>query len=321
MALVLALLIVCGWRVLRGPMRGRHVGVALLAVAVVLTFYLLDPRQSEAGYAQTRTYEAGLVRYATDLGPVLHQSLTRFVPMLFTEAGVNGVFAIEFDPITSSVLSVAALALGVIGVWGRALWAWFFAVNLAVMLVFSPDGRYFLPLLPLIAFGAVRTFVWLGTRAQPLVRHPLPALTLVLLITPNLIKNIDLIIEQRRTPFLAHYKDGQYVGVRALGETIAERLPAEALVLADHAAPLTMYSGDRLIVGGGEVRKRRTLDGVRAYLDAQPAVYVVQPMSGELAGLVEALPGTLEPTTLSVPRVDEEAPWTVWRLRRAAEAE
>jgi len=298
----------------RGPMRGRHVGVALLTVAVVLAFYLLDPRKPDAGYTAARTYEAGLVRYATDLGPVVHQSLTRFVPMLFAEAGVNGVFAVEFDPITSSALSVAALALGVVGVWGRPLWAWFFAINLAVMLVFSPDGRYFLPLLPLIAFGFVRAYVWLGTRRSPRVRHALPGLCMVLLLTPNMIKNLDLILEQRRTPFLEHYKDGRYVGVRQLGEAIREHVPADALVLSDHAAPLTMYSDDRLILGGDEVQKRRTLEQVRAYLAAKPAVYVVRPMTEELAALIEALGLSLKETDLRVPRVGVHEPWTVWRV-------
>ena len=317
MALVLALVIVCGWRVLRGPGRARHLGIALLTVAVVGAFYLLDPRKTEVGYTQTRTYEAGLVRYATDLGPVLHQSLTRFVPMLFTEAGVNGVFAVEFDPFTSTALSLAALGLGVIGVWGRPLWAWFFVINLAVMLVFTPNGRYFLPLLPLIAFGAVRLVVWLGTRRHPVPRHALPGLCMVLLLLPNMIKNIDLIIEQRRSPTLEHYKDGRYVGVRALGQTIAAELPADVLVLADHAAPLTMYSGDRLIFGGLEVRKRRTLEDVRAYLATYPSVYVVQPMTADLAELVDELQITLVESGLSVPRLDAEQPWTVWRVERA----
>lgn len=312
MALVLALGIVCLWRVVRGGQRARHVAIGVLTLAVVFAFYLLDPRKTDAGYTETRTYEAGLVRYLSDIGFVAHQSLTRFVPMLFDDAVAKAVFGIQMDPVTCTIFSIFALSVGVIGAWGRPLWAWFFAINIAVMLVFTPSGRYFLPLLPIIALGLARLFVRLGEVRPWLARHTLPGLVLTLVLTPNIIKNLGTIIEQRSTPFYEHYHKGRYVGVQQLGEAIREHVPADALVLSDHAAPLTMFAGDeRVIMGGAFVRKRRTAQQVFEFVRGWRRVYVVQPAPPDLQILIDVLNIELGPAELTVPRLGRDTPWTL----------
>ncbi|MHC4126555.1 MAG: phospholipid carrier-dependent glycosyltransferase [Planctomycetota bacterium] len=288
MALALSLGVVCLWRAARGPGRGRHVLVGLLVLAVLVGFYLLDPRRPPEGYLQARTYESGLVRTLSDPGPVIYHALTRSVPELFTEAAPSSTFGVDFDPITATVLGIAALTLLFIGSRGRMLWRVFVVVNILVILMFLPSRRQFLPLLPVAAFGFAFGFQWLGASPAKPWNRLLPAAAMALLLAPNVVKTVDLIIEQRSSPFLEHYRGGKYASVQRMGETIAKHVEPKALVLADHPGHLTLFSDGRRVRCGRGLRKRRDLQQVYDYLVAHPRVYVVDPMPPDVAELAES---------------------------------
>lgn len=317
MALVLSLGVVCLWRAVRGPMRSRHVLIGLLVLAVLVGFYLLDPRRPPEGYLQARTYESGMVRTLANPGPVLYRTLTQSVPKLFTDAAPTGTFGIDFDPITSTVLAIAAMSLLYIGSRGRPLWLVFVVVNILVMLLFLPSARYFLPLLPVAAFGFSIGFQWMGTSLAMPWQRILPGTTLALLLAPNVVKDIDLIIEQRSSPFLEHYRHGKYASVQRLGEIIAEHVEPDALVLSRYLGPLTLFSDGRLVHSARSLRKRRDLQQTYGYLAAHPRIYVVEPMPPGVAELAERFAFELGPPIAEVRgRVDGSATDALtWTLR------
>ena len=68
-------------------------------------------------------------------------------------------------------------------------------------------------------------------------------LGLGLVLTLNIISDVDLAIEQRRGDFLSHYKAGRWIELRELAETMRRTLPADAKVVSPHGRSLTWWSG------------------------------------------------------------------------------
>jgi hypothetical protein len=185
--------------------------------------------------------------------------------------------------------------------------------------------RYFLQVLPVMLYACWLAVVGLHRRARaaaaadparvPALRRAGAAtLGLVAVLAGlNLVRVASLIAEQRRTPFLARYRDGKYAAAPGVAAVLRERTPQGAWVLVPqkYGRILTYLSGRYAVE-----------PGPATLLDpAEQPVYVLEPMDEagrawmEQKALAAGAPVGDRVTT----RRGKD--WQVYRATRAAAAD
>jgi hypothetical protein len=171
----------------------------------------------------------------------------------------EGVLGVDMTPWVSPVLAVFLIAAGLAwwcrgkatcgGAWWLSWWGWLWLAFLVQWVLFLPDVRYVVPALPVLVWGGWRLLVWLNKRlGEPWGGYVLFA-GLAIYATPNLIKTIDLVREQRSTPFVELYRNGDYEPVFAAGDYIKQHTPAGSVVLTSaHEAPELTWLADRWVM-------------------------------------------------------------------------
>jgi hypothetical protein len=272
------------------PLRRGWVLVGAGFVAATVTagvlFYTLDPRrgdhQTDAG-----DYERVFLHTLTqDPAGFARNLLGRNLPEVLHPGAAEAVFGFDlghlgFAPpwwvpmgIAPSLLTIGA------GVWlgrRRLLWGMWVAMTVAMMLATLVEVRYFLQALPLLLYGW-----WLmlsGADRKVRERVPrgkwwlaaLPMAAFVGLVAVNAGRSVYLVVEQRSTPFLEHYRRGKYALVPALAELLRTQTPEAAWVLVPERqlGRILTYSSGRYAVEPGPVTQ---LDP-----DTQ-TVFVLEPM-------------------------------------------
>jgi len=316
LALFFAIGVACVWRVVRAPRQATHYLVAAGSWAVFIAFYLLDPRKSAVGYTQTRTYEAGLWRYATELGDTLHRSMTVFLPDLVDPTIVEGTFG--FDPALPAALVLSALALVFVwvGCGKRPLWWAFVAANFGMMLVFGSVPRYIIPIAFIVHLGGavlVMRLAYCKTRHH----HWTSALGAVLILLSglmNTITSIGFLIDQRSPDFYQVYKDGKFANLPQTVEALEQQLPEGAIVVAPKGRMLTFYSQHEVFTAN-EVVKTLGGEAALARLRERGELFVLLP-GEEMMGELLARPGVgVGPEIATIPHWDiEEPPLSLHRL-------
>lgn len=316
LALFFAVGVACVWRVVKAPREATHYLVAAGALAVFIAFYLLDPRKSAKGYTQTRTYEAGLWRYATEMGDTLHRSITVFLPDLMDPTIVEGTFG--FDPALPAALALSALALVFVwvGCGKRPLWLAFVVANFGMMLVFGSVPRYIIPFAFIVHLGGAVLVTRLAYSSTP-HHHWASALgaVLILLSGPtNTITSVGFLIDQRSPDFYQAYKDGKFANLAQTVEALEQQLPEGAIVVAPKGRMLTFYSRHEVFTANEVVK---TLGGGAALtrLRERGELYVLLP-GDEMMDELLARPGVgVGPEVAAIPHWDtEEPPLSLHRL-------
>lgn len=294
------------WRTRRSRARWAAIGVIGAVAVIGAGVRLLDPRM--AGGFHLLPKEREIVELVIDLGPRLqriaaftgNELLLRVTPSAMLGNRV-GVWPVDL------LFSLVVFATGILLLRRRVAWGAFAAFSLVQWLLFFPDARYFLPLLPLLALAWWHMAVGLASRLSERRGQWLLVATLALLIGPNALRNLGFVVEQHRTPFLDRYQGGRFQALQPLMEQARQTLPPDAVLVADEfvAAPLHYWSGRRTVT-------RRFGETLQAIPEGRP-VFLVLPSDAAIDADVQALGLVRGETVVEVPRGDR-APAAVVHL-------
>lgn len=269
---------------------------------MALAFHQLDPRRSTQG---TDDYETtAMVAMTSGLKGTLHNIVYQNPPELLLRATPDSLMQVRLGWF-NAVLSVAFIVIGLSLVREHVLWGVFFAMVVAMNLGFLALDRYYLPVLPLLAYAW-----WLALRG---LNRRLPGrggtLLVLSLLVMGLASNLDkiggIIVQQRSTPFLARYEHGVYQSLTTLAPKINAAVDEHSLVLIPHAYGRIMtfmshrYSADY-----------RDFSDIN--LKAQP-VFIVEPMDAQTKALMSANQLEAGEEVATVLRKDGTPLWTLKR--------
>jgi hypothetical protein len=235
-----------GYAIVTGRGHWRRLAVAALVLLAVAAFFALDPRQ-RGDSASLGGYEDDMMgifthhdRFLATAAKAVHE----YIPQLLRSTTAAS-FGHELGPGVNILGTLVVLALGIGLMRRRPLWGLWVGATVAMMLLTIPRDRYFLAILPLLAFAWWQFIVWLNRRLPFGRGNLLFCLLLALWLGPNTVKSINEAIQQHRTPFLSHYKSGRLNHVADFGEALREAVPPGAVVLAPQRLGriLTYYSG------------------------------------------------------------------------------
>ncbi len=248
----------------RDPARRRRGywfgGVVITIGSVVAGFLLLDPRTGTSGsfgqYEQELIDRFSLFVGDTDRLRVLPRALWTIVdddlPRLFFGERVTGL-----NPFFTLAL------FGGVGLVAlrrddpskrRPLWSLTVVVLVVVCLLLSSEPRYWLMVLPILWAGWLLGLMqgarnWFKT---PLGRSRWVAAGLIMVFLGNSISIVKLIIEQRSTPFLESYKQGEYAPLEKFATTLRAGTQPGDVIIGPHASVLSYWT-DRPVIGAREI--------------------------------------------------------------------
>lgn len=247
----------------RDPSHRRHAiyGAAGLAAVLVvgLIFVALDPRTRGLDLAGGG-YEAEVVDRLHRLGPLMARMPEKLFNVIDND--VARLFFAERVEVLNVLFTLAMLGgVGLLAVRGdrpdarRPLWVLLVGVLFVAVLLASSEPRYWLMVLPVFWAGWLAGLMK-GARdwfSSPRARSIYVAVGVGVVLACNLGHVGKLIVEQRATPFLETYKEGDYVPVLALAEALREGTEPDAVIIGPYA-PLLSYESNRRILD------RRVLD-------------------------------------------------------------
>ena len=309
-----------GWRAATGSARHTHavraISVLAFVVLAVGAFLIFDPRIRGMDLA-SGGYERELLDRLMDVGPLavatpakLLSILNDDLPRLFFAERVS------YLHIVFALALLGGVSLLTIGGWRnestraaerRPTWVALVALLFVATLLASSEPRYWLMVLPVLWIGWIVGLCkgardWFKTSRS---RSIYVALGVSAVLIGNLAHAGKFVVEQRATPFLSHYKEGQYVPVKKLAEAVRNGTTHDQTIIGPYA-PLLSYWADRRVIdrrrlGFGQISDRR--DRLVAVRDAEAdfMVFPWQPYrhkDAELRRLVKAgdiYPANLQP--------------------------
>lgn len=300
---VAAAVVALVWRIFTSPRRWRFAAALLGILAVVVAVRLCDPR-STRGTVLTSKEQEILNRLGPDLNVTLRQMAFENAPDLFLNTTPRAVMGNKFGvPPLDLALSATIFISGIMLVRRRVLWGMVVALFMVQWLLFLPDVRYFLPILPLLAYGWWLTVVWLDRAIrQPWGGRVFIAL-MFLWVGANVSKTMGVLIAQRGVPFYATYQRGLYEGVEELGRRIGRELPADAQVVAPYLVrvQVSFYAERRLY---------SVAEAERGELPPGP-LFVIEPCDAAFESWVKARGWTFGREVLRVERRNGKKPWRI----------
>jgi hypothetical protein len=314
--LVAVLILSLGWTMVRtgGAKRqfGRWIGCCALLLAAVAIFILLDPRH-KAGALALGGYEsdmAGIFLHEARFIDTLSNTWHIYIPQIARSIPIV-CFGIELGPGLNMLGTILLLWLG-LRLWRRRpLWGMWIAATVGIMLVTLPRDRYFLPIVPLLAYAWWRWITGLNRRMNVKLGNLVFCLLLGLWIAPNMARICGLAVAQHQRPFLEHYKQGKMTGVATFANDLAAYAPTDAVVVAPEGmGRILTYLGGRTVLDAEEF----------AQVDlAQADLFCVLPSIREERPMMDWIKRQnleIGPPLLSVPRTGDLTPWTLHRLLR-----
>jgi hypothetical protein len=239
-ALLLSIFVASAWLVIRSirleSFSRMHVVLLVAVVAAAVAFPLFDLRREHAARPE---YEDDLLRATSSHLPTLFkQAVTENIPQLCESTLAKALFGCPIGPGMNTLAAILVICLGIWLLRYRVLWGLWVLTTIAMLLVFKPLDRYLLPVLPLLVFAWWRWLVWLHGR---LPHQWADVVFLGLLVgggATNLARLGQMVVEQRRVPFLAHYHEGRYVSLYEVAKLVRHHTGAT----------------DRILVGAKEAR-------------------------------------------------------------------
>jgi hypothetical protein len=242
------------------------------------------------------------------LGPMLHQMVLENIPALCESSITKATFGCPLGPGLNTIFGAVVLVLGLLLFRRRPLWGlWICATVLMLLVMVKPLDRYFLPVLPLMVFAWWTGLVWLHRRLpQPWAGRVFLAL-FVLAGVSNLARMGEVIVEQRWTPFLNHYKQGRYASSQEVARLLHDQTKEGDWILAPpkFGRILTFLS-----------RHYATEPHPESPLDpGRQSVYVLEPIELPVQEWLDTSRARLGPV-IGQPIKSRYDP-NAWRLRRA----
>jgi hypothetical protein len=310
--LVAVLIIAVGWGMFRRRGgAGRGGACAALLLAAVAVFILLDPRHR--GGPALGGYEsdiAGIFLHETRFIDTISNTWHIYIPQMVRSIPIV-CFGIELGPGLNLLGAGLLLWLG-LRLWRRRpLWGMWIAATVGMMLITLPRDRYFLPIVPLLAYGWWRWIAGWNRRLSVKWGNLVFCGLLALWMAPNAARLCGVAIAQRQRPFLMEYKQGKMAGVDAFARELASHVAPSAIVLAPEGmGRILTYLGDRTVLDAPEYGR---IDPRRNEL------YCVLPMVRQdpsMMNWITAHDLRIGPAAVTVPRKGDLEPWTLHRLQK-----
>jgi len=237
------------WRTVREPGRRVPAWTWLLVgsgIASVIALMLhLDPRAPTRSGTMGQYEEFVVQQFTTDVDQTASRMVHENVPHLLNEIAADALFGIEFGTWLTPVFSVVVLALGLVVAKKHPVWGLWVGLTVATMVLIQPVDRYLLPVLPMLIFGWWTTLSWLNHHIRRPLGDVVFGVLLVLGMSANLTKVGAIAIDQHRSDFYAHYKEGRFGPLSSLAREIRTHVAPDDVVLAPSrtARVLTFWSG------------------------------------------------------------------------------
>ena len=307
------------WYVVRGPKRLPHLAIGLAMIAVVLAVRLGDSRL-QTGKQFVPDAELAVQTLVHPRATVRTLAF-RNIPMLFENHLPQACFAIRLGPGLDSVVTIAVLGLGIGLARRRLLWGLVVAAFATQWLLFLPDRRYVLAVLPLLAYAWWQGAAWLADRFRSPWAWRAFALALAIWAVPNALRVGQLIGEQRRVPFLGHYKEGRYVGLAEMGREINRITEPDSLIIVDQPKILSaaIYYSRRRVVDAEELTggSESLTEAARSRLAAENHIYIIGPADRDLQRLRDSRFLTWKwKKPLATAARNGPEPWALFRAHR-----
>ncbi len=278
--------------------------LALLLVCCLLAVRLVDPRTASFGSLLLKK-EHQAVTMITELPQTLAHAVTVNAPRTLFEVGPEGLLGNQLgaDPI-NALFTVVAFAAGILLLRRRLLWGLLVGLFLLQWLLFLPDVRYFLPVLPLLIFAWWRAARWTLAVVPGRAGASVAIVMIGLWVAMNVGRTVGVVFDQRGMPFAEHYENGRYVGIEELGRALGRSTePGSTILTAGKWHwPLWFYSGRRAV---NPHMLPRTGDG---------PLYVVEPLGEDERRLVEQKQWRLAAPLVSVKRARGRPPLVARRV-------
>jgi hypothetical protein len=203
------------------------------------------------------------------------------------------------------LISLIFITIGIALVREHVLWGIFIGLIVLMNFIVLPLDRYFLPVVPLMAYAWWLLLVRLNRLFPKWIGNTVAFGLLSLGLCSNFDKVGGIILEQRWVPFLAGYQGGIYQPLAKLAKEINNDVDEDSLVLIRHAnGRIVNFLSDRNVVDSrhfGDVN-----------LQAH-RVYVVEPADKQTEDLLKSNRLAVGATIASVRNKSGE---TVWTLNR-----
>jgi len=244
------------WSALAGELSRRWAVVTPLVIVVAAALFVTFVRHHQ-GSASVGGYEDYLldVKFAKPM-TLLRQVFKENIPGLLESAAVKALFGAPLFVGMNTLLSLVTIGLSFWLLCQRKLWGVWAIATVLMLCLFKPLDRYFLPIVPLLVFAWWEVLVRLNHRLSHRWADKLFLALLILGGTTNLLRLGQMIVfEQRRVPFLEHYRDGCYASMPRVGKLLEQQMGPRDWVLVEPkcARILTCVSGRYAIEKGDNV--------------------------------------------------------------------
>jgi len=115
-------------------------------------------------------------------------------------------------------------AAGILLLRRRLLWGLLVGFFLLQWLLFLPDVRYFLPILPLLIYAWWRAARWTLAVVPGRAGASVAIVMIGLWVAMNAGRTVGVVIDQRRVPFTEHHENGRYAGIEEPGFFLKTRI-------------------------------------------------------------------------------------------------
>lgn len=246
-ALSVAAVLALVWAAVRGPYRRRPLIVCAALVLITAAFWFFA-RHADNSLGQ---YEDALLNYKfSHVSTLLHDTFLEYAPRLFEATLCQALFGARLGPGVNTLAGIVVLGLGASLLWYRPIWGLWMGMTVAIVLVaVKPLDRYFLEVLPLLVFAWWSAIRWLNHRLPDRLGNRVFLLLFLLGGTTNLLRTGEMILEQRRVPFLAYYKEGSFDGIDKVARLLRENTtPDDWIVAPPKAARILTFLSHRHVI-------------------------------------------------------------------------
>jgi len=253
---VLALL----WAAVKQRFGRVHIVVLVAIVALALVFLAKDLRHTaSASIGQSEDYFLEM-KFGKPL-QMLHETFVHNIPDFFEAAGAKTLFGCPIGPGLNTLAGLLVIGLAIWLLRERVLWGIWALMTIGMLFLFKSLDRYCLPIVPLLVFAWWRLLTTLNLRIGRKWGDLIFLALLIFGCATNLARLGEMVVEQRRVPFLAHYRDGKYDSARRVAWLVEEQTgPHDWIVTEPNVARIMTFLAGRNAV---ELQRNPQLDPAR----------------------------------------------------------
>lgn len=265
--------------IIRSPLRLRFVVASILVLATILVVRMTDPRTGSGNVALRD--ESKVMATASNPTRSIPRALDNNLPKLISDSLPKALVGLDLGTPTLLVISIIS-AVGLLALCRKNL-TWGLVIGFFILqwLIFTTATRYVLAILPLCALSWWLAVRILESRVNVQWRKAVVLSLLAIWVVPNLVAVGKLTWEQRQPAFWAHYEDGKYQPLIAMGNAIQSHVGLKDAVIGDDANELT-YLSSRRVFGPLSLRRRTDRNRTLEQFKNAGQLWVILPMEARL---------------------------------------